>query len=221
MKPGRMIFSTLFLLIFFTASSHAGDVGIASDGSMTWKAGIDGVEIEWNADGSVKRLYSRYSHPVEFADRRGIMTAQTIAEEKAKGAIVRFMNQSVGSNRIVTEVENDINKATQERQSGANATVRKMDERTLISNLTEVTTSFAAGKLSGVIILERGYEEKMQEAWVVVGISQKTINSARSVSQMTSGGASAPQVDQPSAKRSENDPGHQGSEIRRTNQKDW
>ena len=107
----------VLMVITLIAPSWAGEVARQEDGSTVWQAGVDGVEIEWNPDGSVKRIYSRYSTPVEFPDRRGIAKAQIIAEEKAKAGIVRFMEQSVASTRVVTEVQSDLNKATQERQS--------------------------------------------------------------------------------------------------------
>src|SRR5664280_880049 len=102
----------------------AGEANIKDDESVTWQAGVDGVEIEWSPNGSVKRIYSRYSTPVEFADRRGIAKGQIIAEEKAKAGIIRFMQQSVASTRVVAEVQSDINKATQERGSETSAVVK-------------------------------------------------------------------------------------------------
>jgi len=172
------------IVVGFAGPTLGGDASVQGDGTTTWQAGVDGVEIVWNPDGSVKRIYSRYGQPVEFGDRRGISTAQVIAEEKAKGAIVRFMNQAVTSNRVVTEIETDLNKMTQERQTGMGATVKKIDQRDLVTNLTEVTGSFAAGKLKGVIVLEKGYDEKKEDAWVVVGISDKTIAAANAVQNM-------------------------------------
>lgn len=175
---------TSLVVILNTTPIFGGDATVQDDGSTTWQAGVDGVEIVWNPDGSIKKIYSRYGQPVEFGDRRGISTAQVIAEEKAKGAVVRFMNQAVTSNRLVTEIATDLNKMTQERQTGMAATVKKVDQRELVTNLTEVTGSFAAGKLKGVIILEKGYNEKAEEAWVVVGISDKTIAAANAVQKM-------------------------------------
>jgi hypothetical protein len=175
---------TSLVVILNTPPIFGGDASVQGDGTTTWQAGVDGVEIVWNPDGSIKKIYSRYAQPVEFADRRGISTAQVIAEEKAKGAVVRFMNQAVTSNRLVTEMSTDLNKMTQERETGKAANVKKVDQRTLMTNLTEVTGSFAAGKLKGVIILEKGYDEKAEEAWVMVGISDKTIAAANAAQQM-------------------------------------
>jgi hypothetical protein len=192
----------------------AGEANLKDDGSLTWQAGVDGVEIEWNLNGSVKRIYSRYSTPVEFADRRGIAKAQIIAEEKAKAGIIRFMQQSVASTRVVAEVQSDINKATQQRSSGNPSAVHKTDERTLIETLTEVTASFAAGTLRGVIVLEKGYNDKAEEAWVVVGISEKTLKAASATKRM---------IDGPNSVNSDgsNSLGTQPSEVRRSHQKDF
>jgi hypothetical protein len=213
----------VLLLGFIAISGWAGEANIESDGSGVWKAGVDGVEIEWNVDGSVKRIYSRYGMPVEVADRRGIKTAQIIAEEKAKAAIIRFMNQSVSSKRIVTEVENDLSKATQKREGAAGEHVKKVDERTVLQNLTQITSSFASGNLKGVIVLEQGYDGKSEEAWVVVGISEKTIKAAQTIREMANPPARvAPPQATPSPEQGNNDsPGTQPSEVRRSNQKSW
>jgi hypothetical protein len=199
-------------LMMCVPRTWAGDVAVNAEGAVTWQAGVDGVEIEWNPDGSVKRIYSRYSTPVEFADRRGIANAQIIAEEKAKAGIVRFMQQSVASTRVVAEVQSDLNKATQQRSTGSPSAVRKTDERTLIETLTEITASFASGTLRGVIVLEKGYDDKAEEAWVVVGIGEKSIKAAGAVKDMMNG---SPQSS------SSNSIGTQPSEVRRSNQKDF
>jgi hypothetical protein len=210
------VFGLAAMMLFAVAQTVlAGEVVVDADGGTRWQAGIDGVEIEWAPDGSVKRLFSRYGQPVEFADRRGISGAQTISEEKAKAAIVRFMNQTVSSNRLVTEVETDLGKATQERQGGATQ-VKKVDERTLLTSLSDVSGSYASGQLRGVIVLEKGYDEKTGEAWAVVGISDKTIRAALAVKNMNDPPASAT-----GAPQQGNSAGLQNSEIRRTNQKDW
>jgi hypothetical protein len=191
-------------------SATAGTVEEQAEGTTVWQAGVDGVEIEWNSDGSVKRISSRFSTPVEFGDRRGIAKAQIIAEEKAKAAIVRFVDQSVASTRVVGEVQSDLNKARQARESGKSPNITKVDDRTLMESLTEVTTSFAAGQLKGVIVLEKGYSDKTEEAWVVVGISDKTLKAARGVKQM----GAEPQA--PAGGSSTDGLGRQPSEVRRT-----
>lgn len=216
MRNKVVILGTLIVLCS-SPVGLAGDATVRNDGSVTWQAGVDGVEIEWNADGSVRRLYSRYATPVEFPDRRGIAKAQIIAEEKAKANIVRFLKQDITSARIVGEIQADVNKATQHRQTGSAATVSKVDERTVMDSLTEVTGSFATGTLTGVIVLEKGYDDKTQEAWTVVGVSEKTIGAARGVR----GKMIEPDVSEPSGSLNQPNFGLQRGEVRRSRQRDW
>jgi len=205
-------------LVLGSVPAIAGSVQDQPDGSTVWQAGVDGVEIEWNSDGSVKRISSRYSTPVEFGDRRGISKAQIIAEEKAKVAIIRFLNQGVSSTRVVTEVQNDLSRATQERESGKRPSIQKQDQRVMMETLTEVTASFASGHLKGVIILEKGYSDKTDEAWVVVGISDKTIKATREVAGM---GEERPARRVGPDELRGDGVGRQPSGVRRTPQRDW
>lgn len=163
----------------------------------------------------MKRLYSRYSVPVEFPDRRGINKAQIIAEEKAKANIIRFMDQSATTTRIIAELQSDINRATQHRQTGRTTSVKKVDDRTVLESLVEVTTSFASGTLRGVVVLERGYDDSLDEAWVVVGISEKTIAAARGAENMVNNPR------EPGASPTSSSMGEQQSESRKSKNKDW
>lgn len=210
----RFAAAVVLSLISGSTMATAGAVDETGTGGTVWQAGVDGVEVEWNNDGSVKRISSRFSTPVEFGDRRGISKAQIIAEEKAKAAIVRFLEQSVSTTRVTTEMQNDLNQATQERQTGAKANIKKVDQRVMMESLTEVTTSFAAGKLRGVIVLEKGYDDKTDEAWVVVGISDKTIKAASGVKAMN-------EEPKPAAPVGADGLGKQPSEVKRSKQKDW
>lgn len=211
----KAVRKSIIVFAFLIGAAHAGEIEQdPSTGTSRWKAGVDGVEIEWAPDGAVQRIYSKQSVPVEFPDRRGIKKAQVIAEEKAKAGIIRFMEQSVSSTRVVTEIQNDISTASQRRETGSEAQVVKQDERLMIENLTEVTTSFAKGNLRGVVVLESGYDEALEEAWVVVGISQKTIAASLGVEQMLQ--------EQPAAAS----PGPDGiaeqeSEVRKLDDEDW
>lgn len=212
----RMIRVLCIGLAFSMTASQAlaGDATIDADGSATWASSTRGPWIEFNPDGSVKRIYSKYSAPVEFPDRRGIHKAQVIAEEKAKAEIVRFLKQDIATTRVVVEVQNDVYKATQERETGSTAKTRKVDSRTVQETLTEITASFAAGELKGVIVLEEGYDEKAEEAWVVVGVSEKTINAARGAQRMLSVTEDGKPEQSDAAKT-------QPGEVRTTPQKDW
>ncbi|MGH9550252.1 MAG: hypothetical protein ACRD3W_12800 [Terriglobales bacterium] len=174
-------FITTALLAFSVSVGVAGEFTANQDGSSTWDSGSDSVKIDLNLDGSFRRAWSRYSAPVEFADRRGINAAQIISEEKAKAALVRNMMQTNASVRIVGEMQAEQNKMTQERRTGAQPSVTKIDQRALGQALTEITGSFASGNLTGVRVLEKGYDEKREEAWVVVGITQESIKGARAL----------------------------------------
>jgi len=202
------------------AAANAGEIETKADGHTIWQAGIDGVEMEFAPDGSFERIYSRVSHPVAFPDRQGIAKSQIIAEEKAKAAIVKYLDQHVASSTIVAEVQNDINKSTMSRGTGQTDAINKTSERNLVENLTQITTSAAAGKLRGVITLERGYDDKLELAWVKVGISKKTIAASEALKEGLAG--------RPSANPSQSDGPRKssgvvlpGSEVQQSGQKDW
>jgi hypothetical protein len=157
---------------------------------------------------------------VVIPDRRGIHKAQVIAEEKAKAQFVRTMEQMSASSRLVTEVQSDVTRATQRRENGGEGTLSKVDEGVVSETLTELTGSFAAGTLKGVIVLESGYDESKSEAWTVVGISKKSLAAASELQALiASPTTSAPALP-------EQKPGTlrldiQRSEVRRTKQTDW
>ena len=195
------------LQILWAPGLIAGQMTNSKDGVL-WQAGIDGVEIEFGPNGSFLRIYSKASQPVRFPDRQGIVKAQMIAEEKAKAAIVRFIEQDSLSVRVVAQVETDFEQATRKQRTSKEDQMSKINKRTLIENLTEVTTSVASGRLRGVIILERGYDEKSEEVWVKVGIGRQSLNAARELD-----GA----IQEPSVTNSP----RPGSEVQRSRQKDW
>ena len=140
---------------------------------------LDGLDIEFANDGQWNKIFSTYVQPVEFPDRRGIKTAQIIAEEKGKAAIIRFINQEVSSNRLVEEVESTVSKANMTKGAGSKDGTVKTNERTMIESVKEFTRSFSSGSLRGVTVLEAGYDEKKEEAWVKVGLSRATMGIAQ------------------------------------------
>jgi hypothetical protein len=219
MKSLARVASGIVLLAAFGATpSSAGTVETQSDGSSVWQAGIDGVEIEWSPDGSFNRIYSKFTQSVAFPDQQGIGKSQTIAEEKAKAAIIRFMDQQVATARVTAEVQNDMNKSSRTRADGKDE-ISKTSQRQSIENLTEVTSSAAAGRLRGVIVLERGYDQKAEAVWVKVGVSKKTMASAQSLKNAlaeTSGVS-----DKPAAKSDAASSMTPGSHVQRSEQKDW
>jgi hypothetical protein len=173
--------ATLYAALIGAASAQS--VEKRPDGTVEWKAGINGVTLEFNPNGGVRRIYSKYSHPVTIADKRGVHTATVIAEEKAKGEIVRFLKQEVATGRVVNEFENTVSKTTQEK-AGEGKSISTVDQRTIGQSLTELSSSMASGTLSGVVVLESGYDDKEQEAWVVAGLSEKSMSAARATRDM-------------------------------------
>lgn len=206
-------------LLFSTLATNAGQIIRDSDSDLIWKAGVDGVEIEWAPSGGFKRIYSAHYQPVNIPDRRGISKAQIIAEEKAKAAIVRFMDQQVSSSRLVTQIDSDIEAATVSRDANGESWTKE-NRRKMVEDVTEVTGSYAAGRLRGVITLEKGYDEAKSEAWVKVGISQKTMAAAQDLDDAISAAPMAAKA----GKKSEaggTAAMRQPSEVRRSAQKDW
>jgi len=187
MRLSKLFLATAILALGLALSPQpqAGEVAQTAD-TRLWRAGIDGVEVEWDKDGSVRRISSQISQPVQFPDKRGIRKAQTIAEEKAKAAIIRWLKQDSFSTRVVTEIDQDLETASRER-SGEGDTWSKTNQRQMVENLTEVVGSFAKGSLRGVMILEKGYDEANEEAWVKVGISRKSIKATGEVNDMLNG----------------------------------
>ena len=215
------IFKLLITLIFTSAalSAIAGKVELDSDNDIVWQAGSEGVEIEWSPDGSFNRVYSTFYEPVRFPDRAGISKAQMIAEENAKGNIVRFIKQNSSSDRLVTQIDTDTDTAIRTKSEAGDA-ISKETKRMMVSTVTQVTRSFASNDLRGVILLEKGYDQKKEEAWVKVGISRKTMNAAQSLSNAISAPSTGSSTEGVRSSGSPTDL-RQGSEIRKSNQKDW
>jgi hypothetical protein len=134
---------------------------------------VDGLDWEFDPQGYLLAVYSTYTHPVVFPDRQGIRKAQIIAEEKAKAAIVRYMKEHVATGRIVEEIDSTSQTASRS-QTGEKTTMSKDSFRKMSESVKEFTGSFARGSLSGVTVLEQGYNDKSEEAWVKIGYSMKT-----------------------------------------------
>jgi hypothetical protein len=182
---------TVAIALFFGVIGFAGaEASISDVGGVKWKAGIDGVEIEWSPNGGVERMYSTVYQAVEFNDRRGINNGYKIAELKAKSAIVKFIKQSVSSRETYNELQAELNTALQKRKTGEGVVQEKVDERKFTASFQEAITSVASGNLSGVVILERGYSEKDSEVWVSVGISDRTKRAANAAKEFSSDAAS-------------------------------
>ncbi|MBM1169656.1 hypothetical protein [Microvirga arabica] len=218
----KTIIGVLGLSMALMGSALA-EVAVNPDGSATWEAGVDGVSVEYKPDGKLRRVSARVERTVEFPDRRGILKAQKVAEMQAEAAFVQFMKKTVSSSDTFTEIETEMNKASQLRQKGAAPQVSKVDERVFTSDLRTVVQRSASGQLRGVVVLEKGYDEAKEMAWAVVGISEKSIDAALGLEEFTS----REQPSQPEVTDTQTQgPVDDGirrmpSEIRRIKQKDW
>lgn len=162
-------------------SSFPEGIQVNSDGTSTLR--LKGLDIEFDKQGAWTKIYSTYTQAVDFPDRRGIEKAQVIAEEKGKAQIIRFFNQQVESDRLVEEVDSAVQNASRTQSSDAKESLSRTTQRTMIESVKEFTHSYASGNLRGVTILETGYNEKAEEAWVKIGISRKTIAVSQEVQQ--------------------------------------
>jgi hypothetical protein len=143
---------------------------------------LDGLEIEFDASGAWTRMYSMYRQPVSFPDRVGLRKAYTIAEEKGKAQIIRFMQENVTSERLIEEVNTEVQQATR-NQSGGNESMSRTTQREMVESVKEFTRSYSAGTLRGVTVLEQGYDEKAEEVWVKIGLSRRTAGLGQQLQQ--------------------------------------
>ena len=166
-------------------------VQVKADGSSVLR--LKGIDIEFDKTGQWSRIYSTYIQPVDFPDRRGIEKAQLIAEEKGKAEIIRFFNQQVESDRLVEEVNSEVQHASISQSTGSKDQLSRTTQRTIVDSVKEFTHSYASGNLRGVTVLETGYDQKAEAAWVKVGLSRKTIATAQDLQQsMRTGNPSTP-----------------------------
>lgn len=177
-------------LIVCSGFASAGQVSTKANGAVSWRAGITGIVIDWAPNGAISAISSKANQAVVFPDREGINKAFTIAEEKAKAGIVRFMTQRTSDIRVVTQVNNDLSKAQLNKKTGEKARANSTDTRTLVSNLSETIASFGSHRLPGVIVLKRGYNPKTHQVSVTVGISRRTIGAANALQNMLSSSGS-------------------------------
>jgi len=208
-------------LALFPFPSIGGSI-ITSEAGVTWKAGVNGVAIESGADGNVNRIYSEYSQPVSFPDRRGISRAQVIAEEKAKAAIIRFLEgEGISQERTIAMVDAETEGAIRE-VGDAGERFSRESQRNFMESLTEITRSYAKGELRGVIVLEKGYNEDREEAWVKVGISRKTLAAASSMKAMIADDNPQAPAEAPSKPaKGPSTVTHQPSEVTTSESDDW
>lgn len=180
MQKIRNIIVTLLIMVSTQALSAVQPLKITDAGSVQWNTGLTGVSVYFDNDGNIDKITSVYRHPVMVADTRGINKARIIATEKAKALIVRFIKESISTTKVIEEIQNDIGNTTQ-TGSGETAQISSTVTRQMIESVTEITTSSAQGLLSGVIVLEAGYDADTQEVIVTVGMSKNTMKAAGSI----------------------------------------
>lgn len=135
---------------------------------------LDGLEIEFDERGDWNRMYSTYRQPVSFPDRVGLRKAYTIAEEKGKAQIVRFMQENVRSERLIDEVNRESQSATRTQNGKVDATSRTI-QREMVESVREFTRSYSEGVLRGITVIEQGFDEKAEEVWVKIGLSRRSV----------------------------------------------
>jgi hypothetical protein len=183
-----MKYLLVFLATFFIYLNVAyAQLGIsANEEVVNISDPVLGIDIKVDKNGNLVSLRSKYEQPVDFPDRRGINTSYIIAEEKAKAQLVRFMSQQVATNRTIKEIDSQTEKAS--RTSGNTSSGwSKENVRNVETTLNEYTSSFAAGNLKGVVIIERTYDEKRAEASVTVGINRQTAQAANQLRNSPNG----------------------------------
>lgn len=177
MKTRPLFAVAMVATLLVTAPDSQAEAPVSQPGGgspeIVWDAGISGVSLVFDADGDLNRLISTHRQPVNIPDQRGIRSAQVIAEERAKAAIVRFIREDVSSERIITQVQSDVNSSRFVNGTGGES-LSEETSRQMLETVVELTRSVASGTLSGVVVLEQGYDADLREAWVTVGISEKS-----------------------------------------------
>jgi len=185
----KHIFMLMTIWLMFLKPAYSLETGI--DGKDAVIGDGLGVELRIGADGRLSSITSTYSHPADFPDRRGVNKAYIIAEEKAKAAIARFLQQTVTTTRAVTEIDKGLEIASQKRssegQSWTKDNTRKVEE-----TLSEISGSSATAVLRGVKVISRKYDEKDGEVTVVVGINSESEAAAQQLRGGINNGKSSP-----------------------------
>jgi hypothetical protein len=179
---------------------------------MVFDLPLQGIQIESDASGEWERIYATGIQPVEFPDRRGISTAQKIAEQRAKAEIVKFFDQQMSAETIVNEMESTTQVSTRQ-QGTAGESFDKDSQRVLATSLSEVLRSYSSSNLRGVMVLETGYDEASEEAWVKVGISRTSIAMAGDAKAFVAGSKGSSGTGKKDEQGSE--PVSQPSEVRK------
>ena len=142
----------------------------------------DGVQLETKNE----RLVSISRVPVKFNDSAGRRKARVIAQERAKGDIVRFFEQNQTTIRKVTTEDGDFETVSQLTDETGRST-RKEYTREQSDVLVEMETSIASGNLSGIRQVEELFDANLEEVCVAMGFSSKSGQGAKDAQQWMRG----------------------------------
>lgn len=156
----KVIWISMFLTCWSGAALASGYCGQDSS---------DGVIL----DEDLARVISVYRQPVKFADRSGVRKATVIAQERAKGNIVRFFSQSQTTIREIEEVDQGGEDATRIVDSNGDLVTRTIT-RNQSEILRQLDASFAISDLKGILQIEESYDKELSEVCVAMGFSAKS-----------------------------------------------
>ena len=148
----NLLLPAVFIAITAASASYADDDSLCGD------AGLGGVSV----DGEKQRMTSVYYQAVKFPDRSGIRKAVIIAEERAKGEMVRYFSQNQSTMRTIEETDSESEEATRLVDENGSVMNRSIT-RAQAAVLTQVDASFASGDLSGMMKIEESYDSDAEE----------------------------------------------------------
>ena len=153
----------VYFLLFATSSVFSQDNMYCGENALS------GITVD-----SEKRLVvAVYRQPVLFPDRSGIRKASIIAEERAKGEIVRYFDQWQTTSRSISETDSSEQTATRLVDEDGTATNKSITrEQSLV--LTQVEQSVSTGDLKGLQKIEESYNKDEEELCVAVAFSAKS-----------------------------------------------
>jgi hypothetical protein len=158
------------------------EVHNTSDGAVSSGVVSNRVEVLWNSDGTVKMIQSRYSVSAKSFDRKAIRQALLIAEEKAKANLVRFLEQDITTtSTFVTIVHSEVGSSNSKEGASDSKNSGDQNDILLSEKFTEITRSYAKGSLSGIIVLDQGFDEEFGEVWIIVALSNRAISTVNSI----------------------------------------
>ena len=160
----KKIFLSAVLTSAFIAAPAAAD-----DDSYCGSAGLGGISV----DGQKQQVIAVYHQSVKFPDRSGVRKAVIIAEERAKGEMVRFFSQNQNTMRTIEETDAESEEATRLVDENGSVMNRSIT-RAQSAVLTQVDSSIASGDLSGILKIEESYDEDAEEVCVAMGFSARS-----------------------------------------------